>query len=193
MKTWKVLGIVTIVVVAFGAIGVGVVFAKSAIPRMGTFVSGLGYGSGHMGGSGMMGGSSQQNHMQGIDMDAMHDLMMGQGGMHEQVLNDVAKAIGLTPAQLTTELKNNKSLADIAKEKGVSTQQLAGILQTAIQSGLKQAVADGTLTQAQADAMLKHMDGNYEQMLTYMGLGMGTGAGGCHGNDNGQNTSSPSL
>jgi hypothetical protein len=199
MKTWRILGTLVVVILALGALGVGVVFAKSAVQAWGPFGQGIGGMVGHMrdsgmmnGGTGMMNGgsgsagmmgSSGQNHMNGIDMDAMHTWMMSPGGMHEQVLNDLAGALGLTPDELTAELQNNRTLVQIAQEKGVSSSELAGILETAVEAAMKKAVADGTLNQQQADAMLNQMKGSYEQMLSFMGLGMGSGAGSCHGNE----------
>ena len=98
--------------------------------------------------------------------------------------------MGLTSDELTAQIKSGKTLAQVAKEKGVSTKDMAAIMETAMKSGLAQAVKDGKLTQEQADLMLKHMNGQYEWMINNMGAGimgpggmMGTGSGGCHDND----------
>ena len=60
-------------------------------------------------------------------------------------------------------------------------------------------VADKSITQAQADLMIQHMDGQYEWMVNNMGAGMmgpgygggmmGPASGGCHDNDDAQDTS----
>jgi hypothetical protein len=59
---------------------------------------------------------------------------------------------------------------------------LAAMLETSVKTGLDKAVADGVLTQAQADQMLSQMGGNFGWMISHMGNGGGFGPGGCHGN-----------
>jgi lambda repressor-like predicted transcriptional regulator len=185
MKTLIAAGVVVTVLLALGALVVGIAFAQATGPNWGGFgfQGMMGGGAGHMGRagmSGMMGGGWGQNHMNGVDMGAMHQWMLRSGGMHTQVLNDLARALDLTPEALQAELQNGKSLDQLAQEKGISSEQLAAVLKTSVETGLNKAVADGVLTQVQADAMLKYMSGNYTQMLLFMGLGMGSGPGGCH-------------
>jgi hypothetical protein len=52
---------------------------------------------------------------------------------------------------------------------------------------LAQAVADGALTQEQADAMLSQMVGNYEWMLDNMGTSAGYGMMGGYSGQQGSN------
>ena len=148
---------------------------------------------------GMMGGnaqSMQEMHRQMTEnggMAAMHAWMRQDGGFHDTVWVALSRQLGLTSAELTAQLKDGKTLAQIAQEKGVSTKDLAATMETTMKAGLAQAVKDGKLTQEQADQMLKNMDGQYEWMITNMGAGMmgagggmmgsGAGAGGCHDND----------
>ncbi len=147
-------------------------------------------GTGMMGatGAGMMNGASNAGHMNGAagtgmmngagytgNMAAMHQWMTSNNGLHTVVWNALAQKLGLTTDELNAQLAQGQTLAQIAEAKGVSQADLAQTLQTAMQAGLDQAVAAGTLTQAQADQMRANMAGRYAQMITYMSTGN------CHG------------
>jgi len=153
------------------------------------------------GGYGMMGGSAGMppalapgagvgNFAQNGDgyaslrVNNMHQWMTTNGGMHTLVWNGLADALNLTPDGLNEQLASGKTLTQIAEAQGVSQEQLAAALETSVKAGLDKAVADGVLTQVQADQMLGHMAGNYAWMISQMGAGAGAGfgPGGCHGN-----------
>jgi hypothetical protein len=71
-------------------------------------------------------------------------------------LDAAATYLGLTQAQLRTQLESGKSLADVAKAQGKSVDGLKQAMLDSIQSKLDQAVKDGKLTAAQsADIMAK--------------------------------------
>ena len=70
------------------------------------------------------------------------------------VENQVAQGLNLTASQLTTDLKNGQSLNQIATAQHVSSAQLHTIVLNAVQSAVNQAVKDGNLTQAQANAFM---------------------------------------
>ncbi len=61
-----------------------------------------------------------------------------------------AKAIGVTPAALVTELRSGKSIATVAGEHNVSAQTVVNDLTSAADAKITQAVADHKLTSAQA-------------------------------------------
>lgn len=61
-----------------------------------------------------------------------------------------AKAIGVTPKELATELRSGKSIADVAGEHNVSTQTVVTDLVNAADAKVDQAVAGNVLTPAQA-------------------------------------------
>lgn len=72
----------------------------------------------------------------------------GRGGEHLAV---AAKALGLTEAELRTKLKDGKtSLADVAKEEGVSTDTLVKALVAEAEERIDADVKAGRLTEAQA-------------------------------------------
>jgi len=62
--------------------------------------------------------------------------------------------LGLTPGQLLDARTAGKSLLDIAKEKGITEQQLVDAMVAERKTALDQAVKDSKLTQEQADWML---------------------------------------
>ena len=198
MKFLKIAGISTIVILALAALGVTLAFAQNPEPTNTPWWSTMqnmmqGNRSGRNTG-GMMGGnwgSMQQMYdlmTQNGGMGAIHEWMHQSGGVHETVWNALAKQLGLTPEELTAQINAGKTLAQLAQEKGVSTQDLAATMENGMKAGVAQAVKDKVLTQEQADLMLKQMDGRYEWMINNMGTGMmgtgygrmGTGAGSCH-------------
>jgi hypothetical protein len=65
-------------------------------------------------------------------------------------LDTVADALGLSEDDLRAELRDGKSIADIAKDKGVSVDSLVTKLVDAAGKKIDQAVTDGKLTQDQA-------------------------------------------
>jgi hypothetical protein len=183
MKITKIAGIAGIIILALAIIGVGFAFAQQPTPSpWGNYGPG-----GMMGRGGMIGGYGQDGYGW---MNGMHQWMTQTGGMHTPVWEGLAKALGMTVEELDAELSSGKTLLQIAEEQNVSQEELAAALEKSVQEGLDQAVADGVLTQEQADALLAHMAGNYGWMITHMGAYMGApmgrgpgfGAGGCHGN-----------
>lgn len=85
-------------------------------------------------------------------------------------LADVAKGLHMTSAQLQAQVQSGKSLSAIAKAQGITDTQLQTIVTNAIQDALKQAVAAGDLTQAQANAFSQQLTSNpqmLERILTH--------------------------
>ncbi len=78
----------------------------------------------------------------------------GRGGPD---LAAAATALGTTEAELRTALQSGKTLAQVAKDKGVAVDTLVTALVDAEKSRTAKAVTDGRLTQAQADQRLKDL------------------------------------
>jgi hypothetical protein len=72
-------------------------------------------------------------------------------------LDTAATYLGLTEAQLRTQLESGKSLADVAKAQGKTAAGLVQALVDAAKKKLDAGVAAGRLTQAQADAILSDL------------------------------------
>lgn len=117
--------------------------------------------------------------------------MGGMGWMHDQMWGTVAQAVGMTQDELWTEFRNGKTLVQIAEAKGITREQLSQTLLGAMRTNMQQAVAQGWMTQAQADAMLQNMQQfGVENMLDHMGSGM-YGSSGCHGGPGTPGSTSP--
>ena len=80
------------------------------------------------------------------------------GGLPMQAVEQAAAdKLGMSLQDLQTQLHSGKSLSDVAKDKGVSEQDLRSAMATAAKTQLDQAVKDGKLTQAQADSVLQRI------------------------------------
>ncbi len=99
--------------------------------------------------------------------------MMGEGGdkgvMHEYMIAGLAEALGLAPEELEERHEAGESFEDIALSLGFTEDELPGLFEEAHAEALALAVADGVITQEQADEMLERG-----------GFGFGGGHGGGH-------------
>ncbi|MDQ1565338.1 MAG: hypothetical protein QOF96_218, partial [Actinomycetota bacterium] len=78
----------------------------------------------------------------------------GRGGPGFGNLDAAAKALGMTTDELRTALDGGKTVAGIAKDKGIEVAKVADALVADLKSHLDAEVKDGELTQAQADELL---------------------------------------
>ncbi len=86
------------------------------------------------------------------------------GGIND-VVGSVATFLGVTPAQLRTELQGGKSLADVATANGKTRDELKAYLTTQVTTQLEKAVTDGKLTQAQADQVKSTLSSHLDQII----------------------------
>jgi hypothetical protein len=106
--------------------------------------------------------------------DGMRGGMMGGGrGMPEWAGMDdaVTELLGITQEALQAERAAGKSLAQIAAARGVSEAALIQAILDEHKADLAGLVADGKLTQAQADAMLARMQEQVKAMVNRTGVG----------------------
>ena len=89
-----------------------------------------------------------------------HGMRIGAG------LDEVAGIIGITQDQLRTQLRNGKTLAEIAKSKGISQDTLVAKLVAAAKARLAAEVKAGRLTQARADAITAHLTTRITRLVT---------------------------
>jgi hypothetical protein len=128
---------VVLVAVLFGAVttlGLGATLALAQGPTP-TQLTATGFGPGWMHG--------------GLGLNA---------DWHNQMQGAVAKALGMTLDGLNAQLRARKTIAQIAQSKNIDLIKLHDDVQAAHKALIQQAVKDGKLTQAQADAMLQRMD-----------------------------------
>jgi hypothetical protein len=99
------------------------------------------------------------------------------GGPGDQwtTFDATAEALGLTPEALFSELHSGKTLEEIAEAQGVDLQAVQDAVQAARvearKQAIEQAVANGTMTQEQADWMLEGIDKGFFPMVGGFGRG----------------------
>jgi hypothetical protein len=166
MKKLLLIGlIVAVAVLVLGTAGLA--YAQSRQPNSGDYGPGMmGGGWGERGGRGMMGGG--YGMMGGFDGDEGD----GYGPMHDYMLQGFAKAFGLTVEELQAKLDAGETMYSIAEAQGMTLAQFSEMVTQVRTDAFNQAVADGVITQAQADWML-------ERMSQKGAGGYGPGAGGC--------------
>ncbi len=81
------------------------------------------------------------------------------------VLDSAADAIGVSRGELVDELRDGKSLAEVAQEHGVSADDLKSALLQDVREKLDQAVADGDLTQERADAIYAKFEERIDDLV----------------------------
>ena len=80
-------------------------------------------------------------------------------------LEAAAKYLGLTEAELRTQLEAGKTLAEIAKAQGKTVDGLEKALTADAKTKLDAAVKAGTITQAQADELLKRTTDHLDDLV----------------------------
>lgn len=94
-----------------------------------------------------------------------------------------AEALGLTVDELEAALAGGQSMADLMAAQGLDSTALTANAQAAYEAAVQQAVADGVITQAQADAILDSDNFGLSGRGEFRGFGPGGGhrRGGHHG------------
>jgi hypothetical protein len=121
---------------------------------------GPGYGPGMMGGNGygpgMMGGGAGYGRgmmMRGVRASGAY------GPMHDTMQDALAAGLDLTREELDARIAAGETPAQIAAAQGLSSEEFAQVFADARKTAMDKAVADGYLTQQQADWMLARMAG----------------------------------
>ena len=83
-----------------------------------------------------------------------------------QVATAAADALGVSQADLVTELRGGRSVADVAEEKGVDLDTVTTAVSDAVRTQIARAVGDGRITQARADAIEADLDAEITEELT---------------------------
>jgi len=78
------------------------------------------------------------------------------GELHTYMLQAIADGLDLTLDDLESKLSEGQNLLEVAKEQGIAEDALPAVLEEARTKSLQAAVADGVLTQEQADWMAQH-------------------------------------
>lgn len=121
---------------------------------------GGGYGHGMMGGSGMMGWNDEY------------------GPMHDAMIAALAEALSLTPEELEARHDAGETMWQIAESEGLSPEAIQELMLSAHDNALEDAVANGWLTEEQAEWMDAHMDQMWSGEYGNGGFGGHCGGGG---------------
>jgi hypothetical protein len=159
MKTWLKVGAIAAVVMVVSLMVVSA-SAFAQVPQAG------GPGGGGRGG---MGGG------------------IGMGGPQNSLVATAAPVLGMTQTDLVTTLNTGKTIADVAKDKGVALDKIVDAAIIVRKTALDQSVTSGRMTQAQADTMLATMKTNITAQLSaaFQPRGYGDGTGTCTGTGTG--------
>jgi hypothetical protein len=104
--------------------------------------------------SARIGGTARTIQDTAVALRPMHDKGgEGRGGKMGGHLEAAATALGMTSDELKTALADGSSLADVAASKNVAVQTVIDAIVADEKAEIAQAVTDGKLTQAQADAL----------------------------------------
>ncbi len=145
-------------------------------------------------GQGMMGGRQRGGMGQGMMGGAQTNSQYGpMGQMHEYMEKAFAAALGIPQADLETALASGKTMWQVAQEKGLTLDQFQKAMLDARQNAFKQMVADGVITQAQADWMLNRMQNMMGQGGNFNGQGGCPGMGGGYNSGNGSRWNTPPV
>lgn len=88
----------------------------------------------------------------------------GFGARRVMIFPDLAKALGMTREQLFEQLRDGKTIAEIAKAKGKSLDDVRAAVKADAKERADKAVKDGDLTQEQADDLLARLDDALEHL-----------------------------
>jgi uncharacterized protein YidB (DUF937 family) len=81
-------------------------------------------------------------------------------------LDDAAEILKTDKHTLWKELKSGKSLEEVAKEKGISKEELKSSLKAKFQAKLEDAVKRGQLTEDKKNMILARFNAHIDQMIT---------------------------
>ncbi len=83
--------------------------------------------------------------------------MHGMFGLGDNLTSVAADELGISLTDLLTALQDGKSIADVAEEQGVDPEAIVNAYLDQLAEDLNEAVADGKITQKQADYQLEQV------------------------------------
>lgn len=85
--------------------------------------------------------------------------------LRREIVKSAADAIGVGVGNLRNELKDGKSIADVAAEHNVSLDTVKSRITSDVKARLDKAVANGKITQAREDQMMQRLANNLDTIL----------------------------
>ncbi len=89
------------------------------------------------------------------------------GGAH--LMESAATVLGISADDLMTQLRDGKSLADVAGAQGISVDKLKTDLLAQVKTELDTLVSDGKITQSQADDVYSRTESNIDTIINATG------------------------
>ena len=89
------------------------------------------------------------------------------GGAH--LMESAATVLGISADDLMTQLRDGKSLADVAGAQGISVDKLKADLLAQVKTELDTLVSDGKITQSQADDIYSRTESNIDKIVNATG------------------------
>ncbi len=126
------IGLLVVGVIALSAGAIGVAYAKNDKPSP----------QEPFGSSGMFGRRS-----------GGPDGKRGDGRLSDYFHAELAESLGITVADFEARMAAGETLVQIAVDLGIAPEDLPGLIQTARDEAIEQALADGVITQAQYNRM----------------------------------------
>lgn len=125
-------------------------------------------------------GSVGSAHAQDINPPQPRGPMMsGTGILHSYMIAAMAKSLNMNATDFEARVQSGETFYQIALSKGFKAEEIPSLMQSAHTEAINKAVADGVITQEQADWMLQHMGGR--GMVGGRGRNGGMGRGPCNG------------
>lgn len=78
------------------------------------------------------------------------------GILHDAMISVFAQELGISVDDLNDRLASGETMAEIAESQGLTIEQFTDMMANAWDQAVEQALADGTITQEQADWMQQH-------------------------------------
>lgn len=174
----------TRIFVALGVIAVAVMLVVSFAPAVWAQGPGSGAGMGQAQGRGR-GNGQGMGQARGGKGNPM-------GGAEQSLVGVAAQQLSMERTDLVAQLQGGKTIADVAKEKNVALDTIVNAFVATRQERLAQAVANGAMTQAEADGRLAAARATSTARLSQpwspqqgVGSGHGSSGGNCDNAGNG--------
>lgn len=91
--------------------------------------------------------------------------------VRQAMLDAAAQKLGMSATDLIAQLRSGQTLVQVAQSKGIAEQDVLNAALAAAKTQLDQAVASGSLTQAQADAIYTNLQQKGSLLFTPRGRG----------------------
>ncbi|MHB0922400.1 MAG: hypothetical protein ACYC3H_00340 [Bellilinea sp.] len=158
------MSVLVVVVLAFSLGTTSTVSAQAGTPQGAAAGNASGYG---MGGRGARGGMAVGQAGVAHTQD---------GILHDAMIEVYAEELGISVDDLNVKLASGETLADIAFAAGLTAEEFTVLRTDARTAAVAQAVADGSLTQEQADWMAQRSGGAMRGGFGARGAGLGLNA-----------------